>query len=389
MIVQGKIYVALLVLCCFCGAVSSNACSPGFQKDALTEKCRECVEGTFSIDGGACQKCLPGTFANKTGSIKCKPCANGTISRTEASTSCQKCQQIDWLPNKDQTECIQNEFVYKLNDALVYDFSKLAEKQDQRHTINGKTYPNEDPSKDDINMFINISISFCTPQFHHQCKDLMNGQFQIEVTKNISALWADIHARASMGKKFTARRGVDPPAKGFILESTDGTCIDRFGRPLNRTQRTTINMECNIQARSKPGEDKTLIFVNNSTDECLLDLTLLTRYACPRCTCDNYLDSTEDNRCWTEQIGFCNFDYVVNKKMERKCSHVNQCDKSNIVDFDFPRKEKHGTPAWVYVIGAIVALVFICGGIFMLIRYLKQQHSPQNATAWTSLQNEL
>ena len=89
-------------------------------------------------------------------------------------------------------------------------------------------------------------------------------QFQIEVTKSLSAMWADIHANASMGRKFTIRREVAPPSRGIVLESTDGSCIDRLGKPVDRPQRTIVNLECNMEFRSKPDEDKGIFYVNNS-----------------------------------------------------------------------------------------------------------------------------
>ena len=86
--------------------------------------CSGCPKGTYSLNG-ECIQCPRGTYSNKEGSTKCILCPFGTVSEKEGSATCHPCSQEDWLPNRNKTMCVRNEFVYKLTENHVYDFSDI------------------------------------------------------------------------------------------------------------------------------------------------------------------------------------------------------------------------------------------------------------------------
>ena len=110
--------------------------------------CNDCPKGSFLLNR-TCHKCHKGTYSNKTNAMMCFECPDGMTSEKEGSTSCQGCEQTDLIPNRNKTKCIRNEFLYKMNHDIVYDFSQL------RNSL--VTHVNHDLNK-------NLYIEFCSPK---------------------------------------------------------------------------------------------------------------------------------------------------------------------------------------------------------------------------------
>lgn len=63
-------------------------CPAGTEED--DGNCVPCAAGSFSLAGGVCQACLPGTFSRMRSS-NCSVCPSGTVSKASGSSTCDEC----------------------------------------------------------------------------------------------------------------------------------------------------------------------------------------------------------------------------------------------------------------------------------------------------------